>query len=209
MPIVKESLEIFDDGFHLIGTSEYDEVHKLGYWHRVIHCWIFDHGSGLLLYQKRGKSKRVYPGFLDVSVAGHCRPGEGIYETIIREGREELGINIDSNRLINIGIRKDSTSQGPLINREFQHIFMYEMALSPSVIKVNTEELEYVVLLKPDNVIRSLEGCQPVTGVQFLDNSVVAIAISHTEFIPSVDGYNLNIPQLVNGYLSSKSFQVQ
>ena len=102
-----EILSIYNDNFELIGKSDYRTVHKKGFWHQVIHCWIIDSNTKCILYQKRHKSKEFYPNKLDVSVAGHCKANENPIETISREAIEEIGISFDTTQLYKIGIRRD------------------------------------------------------------------------------------------------------
>jgi isopentenyldiphosphate isomerase len=60
--------------------------------HPVVHLHIFNH-SGKLYLQKRSGNKDTQPGKWDTSVGGHISPGESVTEALIRETREELGLN--------------------------------------------------------------------------------------------------------------------
>src|SRR4028119_588016 len=55
------------------------EAHRLGLWHRCFHCWVFgtDDGKPYLLAQRRSATKGTWPGYLDVTAAGHPGAGEG------------------------------------------------------------------------------------------------------------------------------------
>src|ERR671917_377217 len=54
------------------------EAHRLGLWHRCFHCWVFgaDDGGSYLLVQRRSTTKGTWPGYLDVTAAGHLGAGE-------------------------------------------------------------------------------------------------------------------------------------
>jgi isopentenyldiphosphate isomerase/intracellular septation protein A len=60
--------------------------------HPVVHLHIFDK-TGKLYLQKRSMNKDIQPGKWDTSVGGHISPGESVAEALIRETREELGLN--------------------------------------------------------------------------------------------------------------------
>ena len=59
--------------------------------HPVIHLHIFNK-AGKLYLQKRSMNKDIQPGKWDTSVGGHVSPGETIPQALIRETREEVGL---------------------------------------------------------------------------------------------------------------------
>ena len=75
-----------------------DEAHQKGWFHPTVHIWFYTDTPSLLL-QKRGLSKQTYPGFWDVSVAGHVSAGETILEGALREVKEEIGLDIKQKDL--------------------------------------------------------------------------------------------------------------
>ena len=77
---------------------EKEKVHREGLLHRSVMVWILNSKKELLL-QRRSMEKAFAPGMLDVSFAGHRTSGESAIDAVLREGREELGIDVDVNRL--------------------------------------------------------------------------------------------------------------
>ncbi|MEG0950223.1 MAG: NUDIX domain-containing protein [Bacteroidales bacterium] len=59
--------------------------------HPVVHLHIFNK-KGELYLQKRSMSKDIQPGKWDTAVGGHIDFGESIYEALLREANEELGL---------------------------------------------------------------------------------------------------------------------
>ncbi|MDE6715667.1 MAG: NUDIX domain-containing protein [Muribaculaceae bacterium] len=86
-PIVTESGEV-------IGSATRGKCHdgsKL--LHPVVHLHIFDAEGGLYL-QKRPEWKDIQPGKWDTAVGGHVDYGEDVAEALVREAREEVGIDV-------------------------------------------------------------------------------------------------------------------
>ena len=74
-------------------TATREECHKNGYWHRAVYAFIID-DKGNVLLQKRSKNKKLWPSMWDVTVGGHVDSGEFGRQALIRETKEELGIQI-------------------------------------------------------------------------------------------------------------------
>lgn len=66
---------------------------KEGEYHIVAHVLIFDK-EGRLLIQRRSAEKTDYPLYWAFSVGGSALSGEGSYETVIRETKEEIGLDL-------------------------------------------------------------------------------------------------------------------
>jgi isopentenyl-diphosphate delta-isomerase type 1 len=67
--------------------------------HLVVHLHLFD-AEGRLYMQKRALSKDTHPGAWDTSVGGHVMAGESVAAALLREAREELGIDAAGARFL-------------------------------------------------------------------------------------------------------------
>ena len=96
---MSELIDIYDRDRRLTGkvvpreTALGDGEYRL-----VIHVFIFDRQNRLLI-QLRSPKKALYGGLWDVSAGGHSRAGENSAKAARRELREELGIDVDFDRI--------------------------------------------------------------------------------------------------------------
>ncbi|RYX79185.1 NUDIX domain-containing protein [bacterium] len=85
------------------------------------HIWIWrKRGSNTeILLQRRSRSKSTWAGYLDISAAGHIDAGESPVQAAIREAKEEIDIDIQSEKLYYVfGLRT------PLDDREFDVVYL-------------------------------------------------------------------------------------
>ncbi len=201
----KEILSVFNDNFRYIGEMDYETVHRHGYWHQVVHCWIYDTFTGSILFQRRSEKMLVYANMLDVAVAGHCRQDEEPAKTVVRESAEELGITINPKKLYKFGIRRDSNSDGDVINREFQHIYLYLLDSRKITIKPQKDEVQYVVLVRPNDVAMAILDNATIEGLKLSKRLNIKMKLSSSDFIASVDNYNVKLPLAIQRYLSGEN----
>lgn len=104
-----EMLDICDELGRPTGKVEEREiVHSKGLLHRTAHVWLLrkkNKGVEILL-QKRSNEKDSFPGCYDISSAGHIPAGDGYLESAQRELKEELGVDVSQNELIDCGNRR-------------------------------------------------------------------------------------------------------
>ena len=119
-----ELLEVLDEAGEPTGTSKARaEVHRDGDWHRAFHLWVM-HPDGHVLLQRRSRTKDLAGGKVDVSVAGHVRPGETVLD-MLREAEEEIGLEVAPGRADFLAtLRSERRYPDGAVDREFQDVYV-------------------------------------------------------------------------------------
>jgi isopentenyl-diphosphate delta-isomerase type 1 len=87
-----EQLDLVNENGEVVGQAPRSECHSNPELiHQVVHIWIFN-SNGQVLWQQRSLQKKESPGKWDMSCGGHIPAGEKPLDGLIREVKEELGI---------------------------------------------------------------------------------------------------------------------
>jgi len=87
------------------GLAEREIIHTNGILHLSVQCWVMN-SMGQVLIQKRSSGKDQSAGKWDVSFGGHCMlclNRDILIENVIKEEREELGLNCSKSPCFIIG----------------------------------------------------------------------------------------------------------
>ncbi|MFH1608992.1 MAG: NUDIX domain-containing protein [Patescibacteria group bacterium] len=153
-----EYLDICDENGKLTGKKELKkEVHKQGLWHRSAHIWVINSKKEILI-QKRSSIVDNHPNEWDISAAGHISAGEDYITSAQRETEEELGIKIDLNYLILIGVVKQQSERPGYINKEINPVYILKADLDLSQIKLQEEEVSEVKFIDYKELKRIIES---------------------------------------------------
>lgn len=100
-----EYLDIIDENNQLTGKKEERKnIHEKGLWHRQAACWIMNQ-KGELLFQKRAANKKMNPNKWS-RTGGHIDAGEEPIIGIIREVKEEVGIDVSKEEIELLKVKK-------------------------------------------------------------------------------------------------------
>ena len=148
-----EILDIWDEnGCPTGNTAPKDNLHQKGLFHPTVHIWFYNHTPAILL-QKRSQNKQIFPNLWDVSVAGHVAAGETILEAALREIKEEIGLFVRSKALELLRVQKNINKFPNGINDcEFQHVYLCELLVDVTALKLQSEELEAVRLFSFEEI---------------------------------------------------------
>ncbi len=100
-------------------------AHREGIPHEGVHLWIVTTRNGIpaVLFQHRAPHKELFPDCLDITVGGHVPFGLS-ENKIEKEVREEIGITVNEDKLIDLGIYRYEERAGDYFHREFQRVYI-------------------------------------------------------------------------------------
>lgn len=166
-----EILDIFNDKLEIIGQDTRQNVHKKGLLHQVVHCWaIEDSKEGRFVYMQQRAEFKDFPLLFDITVGGHIDSGEVIQDAMIREIKEEIGLNLKIEDLHYEGTQVRDTSSGDFLDKEICRIFTYT---SNKPIKFNPGiEVKKMIKIKEEEFIDVfLNGKMGLNIINLDDNS--------------------------------------
>jgi isopentenyl-diphosphate delta-isomerase len=144
-----EILDIVDKKGRPTGTTALkSEAHSKGLYHNTIHLWLFT-AKGDILLQQRSHKKTIYPLLWDVSVAGHIDAGESFIEATLRETEEEIGLLLQPESLVKIGVKlhESSYNEGTIQDNEFHQIYIAELKVGLNKLIPQETEVEALKLV--------------------------------------------------------------
>jgi 8-oxo-dGTP diphosphatase len=159
--MMEEMFDLLDEKGNKTGlTKSRSAVHRDGDLHGTVHVWVVRKtadGFDVLL-QRRSENKKLFPGCLDFSCAGHLSAGETPAEGARRELREELGVSAAPDDLVwlfqkEIDIQKTFSGQ-KFRDRELIQVYLYDPRLPTPQIRAQEEEISETVWLRDDGVLK-------------------------------------------------------
>jgi len=188
---VDELLDVLDERGRLTGEVVWkSEAHRRGLWHHCFHCWIAgeDAGSPYLLVQRRAAAKDTWPGYLDVTAAGHLQSGEEPLGGGLREIEEELGLKVESDRLVPLGTRRIEQEIPEGCDREFHEVFLLLDPTPPEDLRLQEGEVEAVLRIGLGDM-EKLGAAGGVPAMEYAEGEASATLVRLSDFVPNEDDY--------------------
>ncbi|MCE9549073.1 NUDIX domain-containing protein [Candidatus Nomurabacteria bacterium] len=154
-----EYLDLVDEENNLTGKNEARSiVHSTGLWHRTVHIYLFRKAeSGFeFLVHLRAKDKDLSPNCWDTRFGGHIKSGESIEDGVMKEIKEELGIDINLLKLIEGQWRKRDNYP----NREFSKVYYLEYNEPLENLSFNDGEVQEIKWLSVEGILNGI-GQEP------------------------------------------------
>jgi len=119
-----EMIDIYDELGQKCGkTEEKYETHIKGLIHKGVCVWIINSNDEILLQTRN--SQVMFPNMMDISFSGHIKAGETSLEAAIREGKEELGIDLEIDKLQYLFSGREDGEVNGYIENEIEDVFLY------------------------------------------------------------------------------------
>lgn len=136
-----EYIDTYNENHNFIARFEKIKAHQLGLWHDVVGALIFNPNENTVFFQlKNHKHNNVNDtDLLEITAGGHLQAGESLQDSV-REIKEETGLIVDFNDMIQSGIRKCDTDNNMVI-REFQYYYILPLNVDIEDFTVDNDEV--------------------------------------------------------------------
>ena len=127
-------------------------AYSKGLWRRTVSCWIMNE-KGAVLLQKRTANKVRNPNKW-AKTGGHVDSGEDVKEAILREIKEEIGIDIPKKQVEILEIHKSKDSNNKYFVYNF--LFIVDYKIEDYILqKEEVAEVKYVTIEDMELIKRS------------------------------------------------------
>lgn len=155
---MEEKFDVLNELGEFTGkTATRDECHKKGLWHRAVYAFIINKDGNVLL-QKRSATKKLYPNMWDVTVGGHVDAGEFGRQALIREVKEELGININDDDIKYLIGSTSINKKDDIINKHYNECYLIIKDIDLSEIKLQKEEVSEVKYFSKEEILKRISN---------------------------------------------------
>ena len=139
----EEIFDVVNERDEVIDRQPRSVVHRLGLMHRATHALVFNK-RGHVFLQKRSMKKDRQPGVWDSSASGHVDSGEEYDVCVIRELREEIGLQVSE-----VPRRLFKLAAGPETDQE--HVWVYRCE-AEGPFQLHPEEIDHGDWFEPGQV---------------------------------------------------------
>ncbi|MFA6973415.1 MAG: NUDIX domain-containing protein [Parcubacteria group bacterium] len=153
--MAEEFLDIVSENNELTGESApRSKVHAEGLWHRTVHVYLFRKNNDDIdfLIHLRSPLKEHNPNKLATSFGGHIKAGETLEQGTKAELQEEIGLEIDYEKLLGGYWRKRDNPD----NREQNVIYYLEFNGALEDLQFNDGEVQEVKWMSVEEVKNSM-----------------------------------------------------
>ena len=152
-----ELLDIVDENNNLTGEFiDREIVHSEGLLHREVGVIVLNENNEMLL-EKRSLTKKQSPGKWALC-AGHIEAGDTPENAILREVKEEIGIDITKNDLEFLDVfRRDKKFDNGQHNNTYIYIYIYKTNKKVEDYIIQIEELSEVKYFPIKDIEKALE----------------------------------------------------
>jgi len=139
-----------DDNF-MYAVKGKELLHTEGKLHRSIHLFIEVFGGKIIIQKKAPHTENG--GKWSSAVSGHVRTGESYQDAVVREAKEELGIDIDKTDLIDIAKVSPSEETG----NEFVTLYTYLLDPEKEDVRIACGEVDELVTCSLKDLIADVK----------------------------------------------------
>lgn len=188
-----ELIDIFDDNMNFIRSAMKSEAHRNGWWHKVFFCWLIsrkENGDYKIWVQLRHKNKLIGGNLLDASSAGHFLAKENLKRALCREVKEELGLELPFDNIVQFGITKRLSGCNGIKNAEIVHR-CYALTTAPLLdLSLQKDELGGIFEMDLEDAIALFSDIVPqitISGLALDENNTYIPSIKQVSVADFMD----------------------
>ena len=153
---MEEKFDVLNEFGEFTGkVATREACHKKGLWHRAVYAFIIDDDGNVLL-QKRSSHKKLWPNMWDVTVGGHVNSGEFGRQALVREVKEELGVEIDDNDIKYLIGSTSINQKDDIINKHYNECYLITKKVDISKINLQKEEVSEVKYFPKEEILERI-----------------------------------------------------
>ena len=152
-----EMIDEYNTRGEKIGIVDKAVAHEKGLWHKSVHVWIINDKNEILL-QYRSAEKDLYPNTWDCSFAGHIDAGESSIEAVLREGKEELDIDVNLENLQYVFTNREMFQYGQVNSNEFVDIYILRQNINLQNVELQKEEVSNAKYVSKEQFFELMEN---------------------------------------------------
>ena len=165
---MEEKIDVLNELGEFTGkVATRDECHQKGLWHRAVYAFIIDKKRNVLL-QKRSANKKMWPNMWDVTVGGHVDSNEFGRQALIREVKEELGIDIKDEDIKYLIGSTSINKKENIIDKHYNECYLITKEIDIEKIDLQEEEVSEVKFFTKKEILERInnnyEGLTEKTG---------------------------------------------
>lgn len=153
---MQEYFDVLNEkGMYTGKVESREKCHADGLWHKAVVVFIINSKEQVLL-QRRSATKKLWPNMWDITAGGHVLTGEFGFEAIIREAKEELGIELNKNEMTFLGSSLSSNRKGDIVNNHFNEYYVVTKDVDETKLKLQEEEVSEVKWIDKNEIIEKI-----------------------------------------------------
>ena len=164
---MEEYFDVLNERGHYLNIKETREkCHKEGLWHKAVAIFVLNSNDEVLL-QKRSPNKKMWPNMWDMTAGGHVFSGELGFQAVIRELKEELGINLDKTDITFIGSALSTNIKGELTDNHFNEYYIAQKDIEINELILQEDEVTEAKWMSKDEILQRInDGFDGITDKQ-------------------------------------------
>lgn len=150
----EELINYYDDDYERIGTTTRKEGIDKNLLLEAVQVWIINPKNKQVLMQRRSEDKENDSNMIDVSASGHVKSNETPLQAILRESKEEIGIEPEElmKTLKEVAIVELDLSKFGRKGNYFTHEYVAFVEKPISYYKKQDEEVKKLFFMKYEEV---------------------------------------------------------